>query len=111
MGGGKNYMSAEQLREAWTTFDPMLVHGIQLLQCRLSTSFPKCLVKHLKIWLDFLHVCVHVKHGIVPFVVRDIMCTRSPNTFTLPLENRQLTQRNLFYYVIPRRMSIHIVGA
>jgi hypothetical protein len=31
-----------------------------------------------KIWLDFLHVRVYVKHGIVPFVVHDIMCTRSP---------------------------------
>jgi hypothetical protein len=78
----------EPLWEAWTIFDPMLVHGIQLLQCRLSTLFPICLIKHLEIWLDFLHVCVHVKHGIVLLIVRDIMCARSPNTFTLPLENR-----------------------
>jgi hypothetical protein len=56
----------------------MLAHGIQLLQCRLSTSIPIYLVKHVKIWLDFLHVCVHVKHGIVPLVIHDIMCTRSP---------------------------------
>jgi hypothetical protein len=88
----------------------MLVHGIQLLQYRLSTSFPICLVKHVEIWLDFLHVCVHVKHGVVPLVVHDMMCTRSSNTFTLPLENQLLGQRNFFYYVVPRRMSIHIVG-
>jgi hypothetical protein len=88
----------------------MLVHGIQLLQCRFFTSFSICLVKQLKIWLDFLHVHVHVKHGIVPLVVRDIMCTRSPNTFTLPLENWQLAQRNFFYYVVPCHMSIRIVG-
>jgi hypothetical protein len=88
----------------------MLAHGIQLLQCRLSTSFPICLIKQLKIRLNFLHVRVHVKHGIVPLVICDIMCTRSPNTFTLPLENRQVAQRN-FYYVVPRRMSIHIVSA
>jgi hypothetical protein len=36
------------LQEAWTTFDPMLAHGIQLLQC-------------IEISLDFLHVSVHVK--------------------------------------------------
>jgi hypothetical protein len=77
----------EPLREAWTTFDPMLAHEIQLLQCRLSTSFLICLVKQVKIWLDFLHIRVHVKHDIVPLVIHDIMCTRSPNTFTLPLEN------------------------
>jgi hypothetical protein len=49
MGEGKNYMYAEPLREAWTIFDLMLTHGIQLLQCRLSTLFPICLIKHLKI--------------------------------------------------------------
>jgi hypothetical protein len=88
----------------------MLAHGIQVLQCRLSTSFQIFLVKHLEIWLDFLHVRVYVKHGIVPLIIRDIMCTRSPNTFTLPLENWELVQRN-FYYVVPCHMSIHIVGA
>jgi hypothetical protein len=87
----------------------MLAHGIQLLQCRLSTLFLICHVKQLKIWLDFLHIRVHVKHGIVPLAIHDIMCTRSSNTFTLLLENRQLTQQN-FYYVVLHRMSIHIVG-
>jgi hypothetical protein len=90
---------------------PHVARGIQLLQCRLSTSFPICVVKQLEIWLDFLYVRVHLKHGIVPLVVCDMMCTRIPNTFTLPLENRQLAQWNFFYYVVPRRMSIHIVGA
>jgi hypothetical protein len=66
----------------------MLANGIQLLQCRLSTAFPICLVKHVEIWLDILHVHVHIKYGIVPLVVHEIMCTRSPNTFTLLLENR-----------------------
>jgi hypothetical protein len=66
----------------------MLVHGIQLLQYRLSTLFLIYLVKHVKIWLDFLHVRVHVKHGIVSLLVYDIMCTRITNTFTLLLENR-----------------------
>jgi hypothetical protein len=89
----------------------MLAHRIQLLQYMLSTSFLIYLVKHLKIWLDFLHIRVHVKHGIVPLVVRNIMCTRSPNIFTLPLENRQLAQWNFFYYVVPHCMIIHIVGA
>jgi hypothetical protein len=77
----------------------------------LSTSFPICLVKHVKIWLDFLHVRVHVKHGIVPIIVCYIVCTRSPNTFTFPLENQQLAQWKFFYYVVPHRMSIHIVDA
>jgi hypothetical protein len=101
----------EPLQEAWMTFDSMLAYGIQLLQYRLPTSFPIYLVKHVKIRLDFLHVCVQVKHGIVALVVLGIMCTRSPNTFTLPLENRHLAQWNFFYYVVPRHMSIHIVGA
>jgi hypothetical protein len=39
----------------------MLAHEIQMLQCRLSTSFPICLVKHVEIWSDLLHVRVHVK--------------------------------------------------
>jgi hypothetical protein len=30
-GEAKNYMYAEPLWEAWTIFDPMLAHGIQLL--------------------------------------------------------------------------------
>jgi hypothetical protein len=42
MGEVKNDMWSEPLQEAWTTFDPMLAHRIQLLQCRLSTSFPIC---------------------------------------------------------------------
>jgi hypothetical protein len=88
----------------------MLAHGIQLLQCRLSTSLPIYLVKHVKIWLDFLHVRVYVMHGIVPLVICDIMCTRRPNTFTLPLENLQLAQQNFFYYVVPRCTSSRIVG-
>jgi hypothetical protein len=107
-----NYLLAEPLRKAWTTFDPMLAHWIQLLQCRLFTSFPICLVKLLEIWFNFLHhVHVHVKHGIVRLLVCDIMCTRSPNTFTLLLKNRQLAQWNFFYYVVPRCTSIHVIGA
>jgi hypothetical protein len=35
-----NYMLMEPLREAWTTFEPMLAHVIQLLQCRLFTRCP-----------------------------------------------------------------------
>jgi ribonuclease HI len=31
----------------------MLPHGIQLHQCRLSTSFSIYLVKHVEIWLDY----------------------------------------------------------
>jgi hypothetical protein len=27
-GEAKKYMKAEPLREAWTTFDPMVAHGI-----------------------------------------------------------------------------------
>jgi hypothetical protein len=103
-------MLEEPLQEAWTTFDPMLVHEIQLLQCMLFTLFPIYLIKHVEIWLDFLYVCVHMKYGIVPLLIRDIMCIRSINTFTLPLENRQLAQRNFFYYVVPHHMSIHVVG-
>jgi hypothetical protein len=82
-----NYMSAEPLQKAWTTFEPMLVHVIQLLQSRLYTICPIYFLKLLKIWLDFLHVRVHVKYGIVPLLVRDIMCTRSPNTLTFPSKN------------------------
>jgi hypothetical protein len=93
------------------TFDPMLAHEIQLLQCRLSTLFPIYLVKHVEILLHFLHVRVHVKHGIVLLVIHDIIYTRSTNTFTLPLKNRQLAQWNFFYYVVSRHMRIHIIGA
>jgi hypothetical protein len=82
-----NYMLLEPIQNAWTTFEPMLTHVIQLLQCRLLTRCPIYFVKLLKIWVDFLHVHVHIKHGIVPLLVGDIMCTRSPNTLTLPLEN------------------------
>jgi hypothetical protein len=32
-----NYMLSEPLQKAWTTFDPMLVHVIQLLQYGLHT--------------------------------------------------------------------------
>jgi hypothetical protein len=104
-------MLVEPLREAYITFEPMLVHVIQLLQCRLFLRCPICLVKQLKKWLDFLHVYEHVKHEIVPLLVGDIMCTRSPNTFTLPLKNQQLTQQNIFYYMVSHCMSIHVVGA
>jgi hypothetical protein len=82
-----NYILSEPLQKAWTTFEPMLVHVIQLLQCRLLTRCPIYFVKLLKIWLDFLHVCVHIKYVIVSLLVGDIMCTRSCNTFTLPLKN------------------------
>jgi hypothetical protein len=80
-------MCAEPLREAWTTFDTMLAYVIQLLQYRLFTSFSIYLVKLLKIWYDFFHIRIHVKHGIVPLLVRNKMCTSSPNTFTIPLIN------------------------
>jgi hypothetical protein len=82
-----NYILTEPLMKAWTIFEPMLAHVIQLLQCRLLTRCPICFIKLLKIWLDFLHVYIYVKHGIVPLLVDDIMCTRSPNTFILPLKN------------------------
>jgi hypothetical protein len=61
-----NYLLAEPLCKAWTTFEPMLVHVIQLLQCRLLMRCPVCFIKLLEIWLDFLYVRVHVKDGIVP---------------------------------------------
>jgi hypothetical protein len=80
-------MCVEPLHEAWATFDPMLAHVIQLLQCRLFTSFPIYLAKLLKIWYDFFHICIHVKHGIVPLLVHNKMCTSSPNTFTISLKN------------------------
>jgi hypothetical protein len=80
-------MCAESLHEAWATFDPMLTHVIQLLQCRLFTSFLIYLVKLVKIWFDFVHIRIHVKHGRVPLLICNKMCTSSPNTFTLPSKN------------------------
>jgi hypothetical protein len=80
-------MLSEPLQKAWTTFEPMLAHVIQLLQYRLITRCSICFVKLLEIWFDFLHVRVLVKHEIVQLLVGEIMCTRSPNTFTLPLKN------------------------
>jgi hypothetical protein len=82
-----NYILSEPLQKAWITFEPMLTHVIQLLQCRLLTRCLIYFVKLLKIWFDFLHVYVHLMHGIVPLLICDIICTRSPNTFTLPLKN------------------------
>jgi hypothetical protein len=73
-----NSMLSEPLQKAWTTFEPMLTHMIQLLQCRLLMRCPICFVKLLEIWWDFLNVRVHIKHGIVSLLVGDIMCTRSP---------------------------------
>jgi hypothetical protein len=68
-------MLEKSLQKAWTTFEPMLMHVIQLLQCRLFMRCPIYFVKLLEVWLDILHVCVHVKHGIVPLLLGDIMCT------------------------------------
>jgi hypothetical protein len=65
-----NYMLAEPLQIAWTTFELMLTHVIQLLQCRLFARCPIYFIKHLEICFNFLHVCVNIKHGI--------MCTRRP---------------------------------
>jgi hypothetical protein len=95
-----NYMLSKPLRKAWTTFEPMLAHVIQLLQCRLHMRCPICFIKLLKIWFDFHHVHVQIKHGIVPLLVGDIMCTRSPNTCTIPLKNWQLAQWNIFDYMV-----------
>jgi hypothetical protein len=89
----------------------MLTHVIQLLQCRLVTRSPICFTKLLKIWLDFLHARVHIKHGIVSLLFSDIMCTRSPDTFILLLKNWQLAQWNISYYMVPRCWRIHAVGA
>jgi hypothetical protein len=79
-------MLVEPLRGAWTTFELMLAHVIQLLKYRLFMRCPICLVKLLEIWLNFLHARVHVKHGIDSLLFGDIMCTRSPNSFTLTLK-------------------------
>jgi hypothetical protein len=48
---------------------------------------PIYFVKLLKIWFDFHHVRVQIKHEIVSLLVGDIMCTRSPNTCIIPLKN------------------------
>jgi hypothetical protein len=72
--------------EAWTTFGPLLVHVIQLFYCRLFTRFLICLIKFVEIWLNFLYIYIHVKHDIVSLIVCNIMCTNSPNTFTLLLK-------------------------
>jgi hypothetical protein len=80
-------MLVEPLQKVWTTFEPMLAHVIQLLQCRFLMRCLICFVKLLKIWLDFLQVHVHIKHGIISLLVGDIMCTRNPTIFTLPLKN------------------------
>jgi hypothetical protein len=82
-----NYMLSEPLRKAWTTFDPMLAHVVQLLQCGLHMRCPIYFVKLLKIWFDFHYVHVQIKHGIVPLLISDIMCTCSSNTCTLLLKN------------------------
>jgi hypothetical protein len=80
----------------------MLAHVIQLLQCRLHMRCPICFVELLKIWFDFHHVRVQIKHGIVPLLVNDIMCIRSPNTYTLSLKNLQLTQQKISDYMVLR---------
>jgi hypothetical protein len=73
-----NYILSEPLRKAWTIFESMLSHVIQLLQCRLHTRCPIYFVKLLKIWFDFHHVHVTIKHGIAPLLIGDIMCTKNP---------------------------------
>jgi hypothetical protein len=40
-----NYMLSKPLRKAWTIFEPMLAHVIQLLQCRLLTRCSVCFIK------------------------------------------------------------------
>jgi hypothetical protein len=82
-----NYMLSKPLWKAWTTFEPMLTHVIQLLQCELPTRYSICFVKLLKIWAYFHHVRVQIMHGIVPLLIDDIMCTCIPNTCTLLLKN------------------------
>jgi hypothetical protein len=81
-----NYMLSEPLQKAWTTFDPMLVHVIQLLQYGLHTWCPIWFFKLLKIWFYFHHVRVQIKHGIVPLLIDDIMHTCSPKTCIIPLK-------------------------
>jgi hypothetical protein len=87
-----HYMCAEPLHEVWATFDPLLVYVIQLLHYRLFMRFTICIIKLVEIWFDFLHIRIHVKHGIVLLLVCNIMCTNSPNTFTLPLKNLEFSQ-------------------
>jgi hypothetical protein len=72
------YMLSEPLQKAWTTFESMLAHVIQLLQCRLHRRCPICFIELLKIWFNFHHVRVQIKHGIVPLLVGDIMCIGAP---------------------------------
>jgi hypothetical protein len=103
-------MCAEPLHEAWATFDPMLAHVIQLIHCRLFTRFPICLVKLIEILFDFLHIHIHVKHGIVTHLVCNIMRTSISNTFTLRLKNLQFGQRNFLTYLVSCCVSIHVVG-
>jgi hypothetical protein len=104
-----NYILSESLRKAWITFEPMLTHVIQLLQCGLHTRCPICFVKLLKIWFDFHHVQVQIKHVIVSLLIGDIMCPCSPNTYTLPLKNWQLAQRNISDYMVPHCWCIHML--
>jgi hypothetical protein len=66
-------MVAEPLHEVWTTVDSVLAHFIQLLHCRLLMRFSMYLVKRVEIWFNFLHVPVHIKHGILPLVVYNKM--------------------------------------
>jgi hypothetical protein len=105
-----NYMLSEPLWKAWITFKPILVHVIQLLQCGLHMRCPIFFVKLLKIWFDFHHFCVQIKHGILPLLIGDIMCTCSPNTCTIPLKNWQLPQRNISDYMVPHCWCIHVVS-
>jgi hypothetical protein len=63
-----NYMLSEPLQKAWTTFELMLTHVIQLLQCGLHTRCPISFIKLLKIWFDFHHAHVQIKLGIVPLL-------------------------------------------
>jgi hypothetical protein len=106
-----NYMCAEPLHKAWAIFDPIIVHVTQLLHYRLFMRFPISLVKLVEIWLDFLHIRIHIKHGIVPLLVHNKICTSIPNTFTLPLRNLQFSQWNFFYYLVSPYVSTHVVGA
>jgi hypothetical protein len=66
-------MLAKPLHKAWATIDPMLAHFVQLLDCRLLMRFPMYLMKCVEICFDFLYVHLHVKHGIVTFLVRNKM--------------------------------------
>jgi hypothetical protein len=83
---------------------------IQLLQCGLHTRCPICFVKLLKIWFNFHHVRVQIKHEIIPLLIGDIICTCSPNTCTIPLKNWQLAQRNISDHMVSRCWRIHVIG-